>query len=148
MATTLCAARSSFLKRTENSDRFGHDAISVPLENELNKYVSPSLTQRTISNDDFAATCRRSHSSRNDHFVPAMWQRGCAHHLDKEYSKRDAKGAGVSLRCACDANDRSGHRFTRDRYSSMGKLLSLALPSLLGIGVLFFGEQLCNGRVW
>ena len=53
----------------------------------------------------------------------------------------------VSLCRARYANHSSCHRTARDRYSAVGELLSLALPSVLGICVLLLGEQLCDGWI-
>ncbi len=85
-----------------------------------------------------------SRSSRVDHAIAAMWRRRCAHPLDQKHSKRDSRGAGVSLRRARHANHGSRHRSARNRYSAVGELLSLALLSVLGICVLLLGEQLCD----
>src|SRR5579864_7671692 len=79
--------------------------------------------------------------------MSAVWRRRRAHPLDKKYSKRESKGTGVSLRSTRHGNYNSRHRAARNRYSSMGKLLSVALPPLLGIVFLFFGKQLCNSGI-
>ena len=100
-----------------------------------------------ISNDDSTSTGWCSRSSPGNHAISAVWRRRCAHPLDKKYSKRESKGTGVSLRCTRHGNYSCRHRAARNRYSSMGKLLSMALPPLLGIGFLFFGEQLCNSGI-
>ena len=80
--------------------------------------------------------------------MSAVWRRCCAHYLDKKHSTRDPECAGVSMRRARYANDGSGYRSARDRYSAVGELLSLALPSVLGISFLLFGEQLCDSWIW
>ena len=70
--------------------------------------------------------------------IPAVWRRRSAHHLDKKYSKRDSEGTGISLRCARHANHVSCHHSARNRHSAVVELLSLALPSILGIRVSTF----------
>src|SRR5208282_1355480 len=85
-----------------------------------------------------------SRSSPVGHAISAVWRRRCAHPLDQKHTKGDSEGAGVSLRSARHANHSSRHRSARNRYSAVGELLSLALPSVLGICVLLLGEQLCD----
>ena len=97
--------------------------------------------------NDFPPTSRCSRSSGVDYPHYPVWRRRCAHHSDKKHSKKDSGGAGVSLRRARHANHGSGHRSARNRYSAMGELLSLALPSILGICFLLFGEQLCDSWI-
>src|ERR1019366_5594605 len=86
-------------------------------------------------------------SSRIDYAISAVWRCRCAHYLDKKHPTRDPQGAGVSLRRACHANYGCGHHSARNRYSAVGELLSLALPSVLGICVLLLGEQLCDSWI-
>jgi hypothetical protein len=57
---------------------------------------------------------------------------------------RQAEGAGFSVRRTRHANYASCHRLTWNRHSAMGWLLQVAMPPLLGIGFLFFGQQLCD----
>jgi hypothetical protein len=110
---------------------------------ETNVLGNP-LTRKSDLKNDIASTswCRRS--SRIDYAIAAVWRRRCAHYLDKKHSTRDPQGAGVSLRRTRYGNYGCGHRSARNRYSVVGELLSLALPSVLGICVLLLGEQLCD----
>ncbi len=51
------------------------------------------------------------------------------------------------FRCAGHANHRSCHHSAWNRYSAVGELLSLAVPSVVGICVLFLREQLCHSGI-
>ena len=97
--------------------------------------------------NDFPPTKRCSCSSGVNYPHYSVWGRSSTHYLDKKYSKRDSEGAGISLRCARHANHGSGFNAAWNRDSAVGGLLSVALPSVLGIWVLLLGEQLCDSRI-
>src|ERR1700751_3006606 len=101
-----------------------------------------------ISQYDLASTSWRGDYSPAVFAISAVWGRLCAYHLDKKHSKRDSRRASVSLRRVGYANYRRCDCSPRYRYSAVGKLLSGSLSSVLGIGFLFFREQLCDCWIW
>jgi hypothetical protein len=105
-------------------------ALRFHLENDLENVFRP--------------TSRCSRPSGLDYPRHSVRRRGSADHLDKKHSQRGSEGTGVSLRYAGHANHCSGSSAAWNRYSAVGQLLSMAVPSVLGNCVLFLGEQLCD----
>jgi len=60
---------------------------------------------------------------------------------------RGVKKCRCSLRRARHANHGGCHHSARNRHSAVGELLPVALPAILGIRVLLFGEQLCDSWI-